>query len=108
MAAYLCGGSPMNRPTRFLHSLLAGAMGFTFLTIGFRAFGNADEGSVAQNRRQLIQEGRQAFRFDTFGDETFWGDTLKLHQAIEGSAFGGVGPGVSPVAASTVGLKVDA
>ena len=29
--------------------------------------------------------GRQIFRFDTFGDEAFWGDTLKLHQAIAGA-----------------------
>lgn len=37
--------------------------------------------------------------FDTVGDEAFWADTLKLHQAIEGSAFGGVSPGVSPAVA---------
>ena len=42
---------------------------------------------------QLIDEGRQTFRSDTFGDETFWGDTIKLHQAIAGSAHGGVGLG---------------
>ena len=56
---------------------------------------------------QLIDEGQQTFRFDTFGDETFWGDTIKLHQAIAGSAHGGVGPGVSPRAALAAGLKVD-
>jgi hypothetical protein len=55
-----------------------------------------------------LEEGRQTFRFDTFGDEAFWGDTLKLHQAIEGQAHGGVGPGVSPKMALAVGLKVDA
>jgi hypothetical protein len=47
------------------------------------------------------------FRFDTFGDEAFWGDALKLHQAIEGTGFGGVGTGVSPETALAVGLKVD-
>ena len=56
----------------------------------------------------MIEEGREIFRFDTFGDEAFWGDTLKLHQAIEGERFGGVGPGVSPATALAVGLKVDA
>jgi len=55
-----------------------------------------------------FNRGRQTFRFDTFGDEHFWGDTLKLHQAIEGARFGGVGPGVSPAAALGAGLKVDA
>src|SRR5882757_8800650 len=44
---------------------------------------------------------------DTFGDEDFWGGTLRLHQAIEGSAHGGVGAGVSPKTALAVGLKVD-
>ena len=51
--------------------------------------------------------GRNIFRFDTFGDETWWGDTLQLHQAIEGAKLGGVGPGVSPNVALAVGLKVD-
>ncbi|HEX7840108.1 MAG TPA: hypothetical protein VF469_21675 [Kofleriaceae bacterium] len=54
-----------------------------------------------------IDAGRKTFRFDTFGDETFWGDTLKLHQAIAGAANGGVGGGVSPRTALAVGLKVD-
>ena len=62
----------------------------------------------SQNEQQLFQAGQQTFRFDTFGDEAFWGNTLKLHQAIEGSAPGGVGPGVSPAVALAVGLKVDA
>jgi hypothetical protein len=99
----------MNRPQKwFLRLLLAGAVAASFLTIGLRAFGDEEEDPIVQNEQQLIQEGRQAFRFDTFGDEAFWGDTLKLHQAIEGSALGGVGPGVSPAAALAVGLKVDA
>ena len=29
--------------------------------------------------RQLVAQGKRIFRFDTFGDETFWTDTLKLH-----------------------------
>jgi len=57
---------------------------------------------------RLAAEGRDTFRFDTFGDEAFWGDTLKLHQAIEGQPNGGVGAGVSPKTALAVGLKVDA
>ncbi len=57
--------------------------------------------------RQMFNDGRRTFRFDTFGDEAFWGDTLHLHQAIEGERFGGVGPGVSPATALAVGLKVD-
>jgi hypothetical protein len=56
---------------------------------------------------ERLAAGRQTFRFDTFGDEAFWGDSLKLHEAIEGSRFGGVGAGVSPKTALAVGLKVD-
>jgi len=37
----------------------------------------------------------------------YWGDSLQLHHAIEGTKFGGVGPGLSPEAALGVGLKVD-
>ena len=62
---------------------------------------------IDENAERMIKEGRQTFRFDTFGDEAFWGDSLKLHQAIEGSQFGGVGPGLSPNAALALGLKVD-
>src|SRR5262245_24439412 len=62
---------------------------------------------VIQNIAAKIAEGRETFRFDTFGDEAFWGDTLQLHRAIAGSANGGVGTGVSPQTALSLGLKVD-
>jgi mono/diheme cytochrome c family protein len=65
------------------------------------------EDSSRANALQMFEEGKQTFRFATFGDESFWGDTLKLHQAIQGSNFGGVGAGVSPKTALAVGLKVD-
>jgi hypothetical protein len=63
---------------------------------------------VDKDARRLIEEGRNIFRFDTFGNEAFWGDALQLHKAIAGAANGGVGPGVSPKTALAVGLKVDA
>jgi len=64
--------------------------------------------AVDANAGTLFAEGKSIFRFDTFGDEVFWTDTLKLHQAIAGSKLGGVGGGVSPKTALSVGLKVDA
>jgi hypothetical protein len=67
----------------------------------------ADDPNVAAGRAAIL-EGQKTFRFDTFGDEAFWGDTLKLHRAIEGKAHGGIGDGVSPKTALAVGLKVDA
>ena len=63
--------------------------------------------AIARNGQRMIADGKQTFRFDTFGDQAFWGDTLKLHRAIEGTKLGGVGPGVSPNTALAVGLKVD-
>jgi len=59
------------------------------------------------NAQRMLDEGKQTFRFDTFGDEAFWSSALQLHQAIAGQNFGGVGPGVSPKTALAVGLKVD-
>lgn len=67
----------------------------------------ADDDDVVANAKRLIEEGRTTFRFDTFGDEAFWGDQLRLHEAIAGEANGGVGDGVSPATALAVGLKVD-
>lgn len=59
------------------------------------------------NAQRMLDEGKQTFRFDTFGDEAFWTDALQLHRAIAGANLGGVGPGVSPATALAVGLKVD-
>jgi hypothetical protein len=59
------------------------------------------------NSERMLKEGQKTFRFDTFGDEAWWGDTLHLHEAIEGAKLGGVGPGISPATALSLGLKVD-
>ena len=67
----------------------------------------AIQDTAINNAAALIREGRHIFRHDTYGDEAFWGDALQLHQAIQGSQFGGVGPGVSPKTALALGLKVD-
>jgi hypothetical protein len=48
----------------------------------------------------LVAQGKDIFRFDTFGDETQWTDALRLHEVI--------GAAVDPTTALAVGLKVDA
>lgn len=48
----------------------------------------------------VTSRGRYVFRHWTFGDETFWSDTLQLHHVVETA--------VSPALALAVGLKVDA
>ena len=67
----------------------------------------AVDAAISHHGESLVEQGRQIFRFDTFGDEDYWGGMLGLHQAIEGAKLGGVGPGVSPATALAVGLKVD-
>lgn len=68
---------------------------------------SANDLLISNNMQEMFNQGRQIFRFDTFGDEAFWGAALHLHQAIAGEKLGGVGPGVSPKTALAVGLKVD-
>src|SRR5215210_1531363 len=77
------------------------------LLLALALFGAANMQAKANQSADLIAEGQQIFRFDTFGDEDFWGGQLQLHQAIQGEQFGGVGTGVSPATALSVGLKVD-
>ncbi|HET6974488.1 MAG TPA: hypothetical protein VFH96_10715 [Pyrinomonadaceae bacterium] len=72
-----------------------------------RGKSTASERQTDANAQRMLDEGKQTFRFDTFGDEAFWTDALQLNRAIAGANFGGVGPGVSPATALAVGLKVD-
>jgi hypothetical protein len=46
----------------------------------------------------LLTQGKEIFRFDTFGDEQLWTDTLRMHDVIKN---------LSPRTALSVGLKVD-
>ena len=48
----------------------------------------------------LAAQGKEIFRFDTYGNETFWTDTLRMHEVIQAA--------VDPTTALAVGLKVDA
>jgi len=70
-------------------------------------FANDFDAAIETNVDEMVEEGRQIFRFDTFGSEDFWGDQLRLHEAIAGEDGGGVGPGLSPRVALELGLKVD-
>src|SRR5919199_188045 len=89
--------------------LLLGAVLFNGTVSAFsnsRAAAGPDPAQA--NADRLFQQGRQVFRFDTFGDEAVWGGVLGLHKAIAGAKNGGVGPGISPKRALALGLKVDA
>jgi hypothetical protein len=67
-----------------------------------------DKNKNKEDDPALIAEGKNIFRFDSFGDEDFWSGLLHIDKAIAGSANGGYGSGVSPKTALAVGLKVDA
>jgi hypothetical protein len=101
---------PRRRRAKLL--TLAVFAGIAFLFVGSQsgakiiALLGFDE-QIDRSAQRMLAEGKQTFRFDTFGDEAFWGDQLKLHLAIEGAQNGGVGPGLSPRAALALGLKVD-
>ncbi len=57
-------------------------------------------GAVADDMSpEALASGQRIFRFDTFGDEQFWTDTLHLERVIQQS--------VDPTTALSVGLKVD-
>ncbi|WFU90268.1 c-type cytochrome (plasmid) [Rhizobium sp. CC1099] len=65
------------------------------------------DAAATEQARRYLEEGRETFRYDTFGSEDFWGGKLKLHEAIAGEKLGGKGPGLSPKKALELGLKVD-
>jgi hypothetical protein len=54
--------------------------------------------AVSHAQSQTGSDGESIFRFDTFGNEQLWTDTLKLQQAVKN---------LSPRTALSVGLKVD-
>ena len=81
------------------HLPLAGAL-LAVLGLGAACGGSDDDDDAAARHAQMVAEGRQIFRYDTFGDEAKWTDTLRLHEVV--------GTAVDPTTALAVGLKVDA
>jgi mono/diheme cytochrome c family protein len=63
------------------------------------ACGGGDHHRPPDDDATLVALGKKAFRFDTFGDEAKWTDTLRIHEVIASS--------VDPTTALAVGLKVD-
>src|SRR5436190_15745173 len=76
-------------------------------TASARPGGNTAGQAQGNTAARLIHQGKQTFRFSTFNDQKFWGDTLHLNKTIAGAKHGGIGPGLSPKEALALGLKVD-
>ena len=85
----------MRHKVTIVGSLLAGLALLIGVGMGAGERGSAQardsEEELARNdhlinahARRMIDEGRQHFRFDTFGSEAFFGDALQLHRAIAG------------------------
>jgi len=82
----------------FTAGMLSGC-GMTSGARGNTSGANATRPAVEKTSPALIAEGQRVFRFDTFGDEQLWTNTLRLHEVVEKS--------VDPLTALKVGFKVD-
>src|SRR5688572_10740352 len=60
---------------------------------------NRDRQGNNDDDAERVDEGREIFRFDTFGDEQQWTDRLRMHEVIESA--------IDPITALQLGLKVD-
>jgi hypothetical protein len=63
--------------------------------------------SINNNAKDMMEKGKAVFRFETFGDEAFWTDKLKLHKVLVSEKHGGTGNGLAPKDALAAGIKVD-
>ncbi len=63
------------------------------------ACGGGHHHAPPESDAALVASGKNVFRFETFGDEAKWTDTLRMHEVIASS--------VDPATALAVGLKVD-
>jgi hypothetical protein len=94
MKRYLIAGGVV----LFLTGLIVGGYNLQLLSAQDEEKKSDFLGDAQKNARQLVDQGRQIFRFDTFGDEAFWTDKLGLNQLVAST---------SPSQALDLGLKVD-
>jgi len=94
--------------------VIASVAGFSFFLACSKSFEGTENknssalvGESESSKKALLNDGKQIFRYDAFGDEDFWSGLLHIDKAIEGAKNGGYGNGVSPRTALAVGLKVD-
>jgi len=95
-----CRQSPAGRCLRSGLIASAAVVAAAVCTLVACGGGGSDDASRAAEQAALVAQGRQIFRFDTFGDEAQWTDALRMHEVISAA--------VDPTTALSVGLKVDA
>jgi hypothetical protein len=98
----------MNRRTLTIAAVGGASLFAAMIAYAASSIQTGFDAEIARHAQAMLDEGRKTFRYETFGSEAFWGDALQLHKAIAGAKNGGVGPGVSPKTALSVGLKIDA
>jgi mono/diheme cytochrome c family protein len=76
------------------------AVGLTAALVGATILAACDDDTPTGPGDEQLSRGQEIFRFDTFGDEQFWTDTLRMHEVVAQA--------VTPSVALSVGLKVDA
>ena len=91
---------PPSYRTSVMIAVLGGAIALAAAACGGSSDDDVAEQDSAAQQAALIEQGKQIFRFDTFGDERQWTDVLRMHEVISAA--------VDPVTALSVGLKVDA
>jgi mono/diheme cytochrome c family protein len=79
---------------------LASKPSWLALAVGTALAAGCGGSDDATDNAALVAQGQQIFRYDSFGDEAKWTDTLRMNEVIETA--------VDPVTALSVGLKVDA
>jgi hypothetical protein len=93
-AVELCGFRTPRSWRKLVSAVAAGAS----VVLAVACASSTDSADTAPDP-VLLAEGQKIFRFDTFGDETQWTDTLRMHEVIRSA--------VDPTTALSVGLKVD-
>jgi hypothetical protein len=92
-----------NHPARGVRGTLVSLCTVGAAAVLLAACGGGDGGGQPETATPdpaVVAAGQRIFRFDTFGDESQWTDTLRMHEVIRTA--------VDPVTALNVGLKVDA
>ena len=82
-------------PTGLRAALITVSVAAVVGIVGSQVVGGASRSPTAA----VVAQGKQIFRFDTFGDETQWSDKWKIHEVVRTA--------VDPTTALSVGLKVD-
>ena len=80
-------------------ALAAGGLWVAVAVIALLRPGGPGAVAGAAPAEDRIEEGREIFRYDTFGDEQQWTDRLRMHEVIESA--------IDPLTALALGLKVD-